>query len=196
MTSDNHRQQVTVVAQSFSREEQAHTAIQALKDAGFSGDDISVVAQDRNAASDMAESTGTKTAEGTGIGAMAGGTLGAMGGMLAGAGGLAIPGIGPLVAAGPLATTLAGGLTGGLIGALTGLGIPENEAQAYQERFDQGDFIVVVDSRGREQEARQILQGGGSGSVTGTGTNAQDTTSRQETGYHTTEGMDITGRPS
>ncbi len=166
MTSENDRQQGTVVAQSFSREEEAHTAIQALKDAGFSGDDISVVAQDRNAAADVAESTGTKAAEGTGIGAMTGGTLGAMGGMLAGLGTLAIPGIGPLVAAGPLATTLAGagagGLTGGLVGALTGLGIPENEAQAYQERFDQGDFIVVVDSRGREQEARQILQGGGS----------------------------------
>lgn len=151
-----------VIAQSFATEAEAEGAVRGLREAGFAGDDISVLARDPQDSERIATATGTEAPEGAAIGAAAGGLLGGAGGLLVGLGALAIPGIGPLVAAGPIAATLAGigigGATGGVIGALTGLGIPEEEAAAYEERFKMGDIIVAVDTRGREAEARRILQ--------------------------------------
>jgi hypothetical protein len=60
---------------------------------------------------------------------------------------LVIPGLG-LVIAGPIAAALAGGgagaVTGGIIGGLVGLGIPEPNAQAYQEALREGGVVLGV----------------------------------------------------
>lgn len=79
---------------------------------------------------------------------------------------LIIPGVGPFLAAGTVATTLAGAgigaAAGAIVGALTGLGIPEEDAKAYDERISQGDYLVILE--GTEEEinrAAPVLQNQG-----------------------------------
>jgi hypothetical protein len=52
-------------------------------------------------------------------------------------------------AATAIATTLSGGAlgaaAGGLAGALVGLGIPENRARVYNDHFNRGDDLVMID---------------------------------------------------
>ncbi len=66
-------------------------------------------------------------------------------GLLAGIGALAIPGLGPFIAAGPIMAALsgaaAGATAGGVVGGLVGLGIPEYEAKAYEDRIKRGDTL-------------------------------------------------------
>ncbi|OWA37838.1 hypothetical protein B9G55_07325 [Saccharibacillus sp. O16] len=137
----------------FENEREASRAIQHLQDQGFTSDEISVVAKDRNDLRAIDEETGTKAPEGLAAGAATGGVLGGVTGLLAGVGALAIPGIGPILAAGPLAATLAGlavgAGAGGLVGGLVGLGIPENEAKEYQDYLDRGNILVLVDEDSR-----------------------------------------------
>ena len=69
-------------------------------------------------------------------------------GLLAGVGALAIPGLGPSIAAGPIMAALSGAAAGatafGVVGALVGLGIPEYEAKAYEDRIKKGGYLVAV----------------------------------------------------
>ena len=176
MVFDRFRQEGGVVVQSFTTESDAEAAVRALQQAGFTSEQISIVARDEGRADQVAGDTGTETAEGAAIGAVTGWTLGGLAGMaavLAGASSLAIPGIG-LVIGGPLAVTLAGagaGATvGGLAGALSGMGISEDEARGYRERFEAGDILVVVTAGAREAEVRQILYGGTTYDDTGNST--------------------------
>ena len=164
MTFTNARRQGGLVIQAFARQADAEAAVRALLDAGFRQDDISIVAQERGRAQDVADDTGADVATGAGIGAATGGVLGALGGLLLGATALTIPGIG-IVVGGPLAVALAAGgtgaVTGGLAGALAGWGVSEEEARHYQERLEAGDILVVVAAGEREVEARRILGAGG-----------------------------------
>lgn len=145
----------------FDDRDDAQDAIEALRDAGFRADTISVLARDRDMAGTLAEDTGAQTAAGAATGALAGGLLGGVAGWLIGIGALAIPGVGPIVAAGPLAAALGGAAIGaaggGIIGALTGLGVPEDEARYYEEEFRQGGIVVTVQAAGRYDEAHDIL---------------------------------------
>jgi len=154
----------TVVAV-FDERDDAQDAINALRDAGFMADDISILARDRDTAGRLAEDTGTEAATGAATGALAGGLLGGVAGWLVGIGALAIPGIGPIIAAGPLAAAIGGAAigatTGGIIGALTGAGVPEDEARYYDTEFRQGGIVVTVQARGRYDEARSILRENG-----------------------------------
>jgi hypothetical protein len=150
-----------MVAAVFDDRDDAEDAVNALKDAGFRPEDISIVARDRSEAATMARDTGTEAGEGAATGAVAGGILGGLTGWLVGIGALAIPGVGPIVAAGPLAAALTGAAVGaaggGLIGALTGAGIPEEEAHWYDERVRAGSWLVTVNAHGRYEEALRIL---------------------------------------
>jgi hypothetical protein len=172
----------TVVAV-FDDRSDAQDAINALRDAGFMADDISILARDRDTAGRLAEDTGAEVAAGAATGALAGGLLGGVAGWLIGIGALAIPGVGPIIAAGPLAAALGGaalGATGGgIIGALTGVGVPEDEAQYYNDEFKRGGIVVTAQARGRYDEARAILrEHGGRDTETSTATYATwDTTS-------------------
>ncbi|CAM4028551.1 general stress protein [Saccharibacillus endophyticus] len=140
----------------FENEREASLAIQNLQDRGFTSDEISVVAKDRNDLRAIDEETGTKAPEGLAAGAATGGVLGGVTGLLAGVGALAIPGIGPILAAGPLAAAVTGMAVGagagGLVGGLVGLGIPENEAEEYQEYLNQGNILVLVDEDNRSRD--------------------------------------------
>lgn len=145
----------------FDDRDDAQDAINALRDAGFAAEDISVVARDRDTAGALAEETGTEAGAGAATGALAGGLLGGVAGWLVGIGALAIPGVGPIVAAGPIAAALGGAAIGaaggGIIGALTGAGVPEEEARYYDTEFQRGGILVTVMARGRYGEAMSIL---------------------------------------
>lgn len=148
----------------FDTYDHAASAVRALKDAGFSSADISLIAN--NVAGDVADDdmdAGEGAAAGAGVGAVAGGGAG----LLAGLGTLAIPGIGPVVAGGWLIATAVGavagaavgGVAGGLLGALANAGVPEEEAHVYAEGVRRGGTLVSVRADDvRADTASAILQ--------------------------------------
>jgi hypothetical protein len=179
----------TVVAVFHDRDD-AQDAINAMRDAGFRADDISILARDRDVSGQLADDTGTEAAAGAATGALAGGLLGGVAGWLVGIGALAIPGVGPIIAAGPIAAALGGAALGaaggGVIGALTGAGVPEDEARYYDEEFQRGGIVVTVQARGRYDEARRILhEYGGMDATRGTATFSSwsETSPRFRTAY-------------
>lgn len=160
----------TTIAGLFPNRGSAEEAIRALKNAGFSEDEIGVAMRDRTEQGELIEETGTKAAEGAATGAVSGGVLGGLVGLLIGVGALIIPGIGPVVAGGALASAfgVAGGTaaagagigaaTGGILGALVGMGIPEEEARYFESGLRTGGTLVTVRSGNRTAEAAEILE--------------------------------------
>ncbi|NDJ24593.1 histidine kinase [Nostoc sp. B(2019)] len=148
----------------FSHRRDAEAALTELRDAGFAMNNVSIIAKDANgqniAGVDTNTGAGNKAGEGAKTGAATGGVLGGLGGLLVGLGALAIPGVGPVIAGGAAATALAttvtggaiGAAAGGIVGGLVGLGIPEDRARVYSDRFQRGDYLVIVD--GTEAEIR------------------------------------------
>jgi uncharacterized protein (TIGR02271 family) len=145
----------------FHNQADAERAIERLKEAGFSENQIGVALKDRDRQQDLIEGTGTQAAEGAATGAIGGGVLGGVIGLLAGVGALAIPGVGPIIAGGTLASTLAGAgigaAAGGLLGALVGMGVPEEDAEHFDRGFRAGGTLVTVDAKDRADEARSCL---------------------------------------
>lgn len=148
----------------FSHRRDAEAALTELRDAGFAMNNVSIIAKDANgqniAGVETNTGAGNKAGEGAKTGAATGGVLGGLGGLLVGLGALAIPGVGPVIAGGAAATALAttvtggaiGAAAGGIVGGLVGLGIPEDRARVYSDRFQRGDYLVIVD--GTEAEIR------------------------------------------
>lgn len=132
----------------FDTYEHAASAVRAVKDAGISSADISIVANNVDGAVAGDDAAGEGAAAGAGVGAIAGGSTG----LLAGLGTLAIPGIGPVIAGGwllatavgALAGAAVGGAAGGLLGALANAGVPEAEAHVYAEGVKRGGTLVSV----------------------------------------------------
>ena len=145
----------------FHNQADAEQAIQRLKDADFSENQIGVAMRDRDRQQQLVEDTGTQVAEGAAAGALGGGILGGVLGLLTGVGALAIPGVGPIIAGGTLASTLAGAgigaAAGGLLGALVGMGIPEEDARHFDQGFRAGGTLVTVNAGTRAGEARECL---------------------------------------
>jgi len=142
----------------------AESAVDALVNARFANDDVSVLMADQQGSKDFAHEKQTKAPEGTTTGVAAGGTIGGTLGLLAGIGALAIPGVGPFIAAGPIMGALAGigvgGAVGGLVGALVGMGIPEYEAKRYEGRVKEGGVLLSVhcDTSDEITRAKDILK--------------------------------------
>jgi len=131
----------------------AHDVATDLITAGYSRNDISIVANDKNneyagyigdGFVDSGDNAGGDAAKGAGIGA----AIGGLGGLLVSLGALAIPGVGPVIAAGPLLAALTGAgvgaVTGGIVGALADLGIPDEEAHIYSEGLRRGNILVIA----------------------------------------------------
>jgi hypothetical protein len=125
----------------------AYAVANDLISAGYSRNDISVIASDaKNEYAPHVNTVDTTddVAKGAGIGA----ALGGLGGLLVGLGALAIPGVGPVIAAGPLLAALTGAgvgaVTGGIVGALVDLGIPDEEAHIYSEGLRRGHVLVIA----------------------------------------------------
>jgi hypothetical protein len=144
-------------------------ALTELRDAGFPMNQVSVIAKDTgNDVHDIAgANVGNKADEGAKTGAVTGATVGGLTGLLVGLGTLAIPGVGPVILAGEVATALATALTGsaigaaagGIVGGLAGLGIPEDQARIYSDRFNKGHYLVMVEGTDTEvNDAERILK--------------------------------------
>ncbi|WP_340007099.1 general stress protein [Paenibacillus sp. FSL K6-0276] len=147
----------------FAAEYEASRAIEELKRQGCRTEDISIIARNKEHADTLRDESGTQVPEGMATGAATGGLLGGVTGLLMGIGALAIPGIGPIIAVGPLTATLAGAAIGagssGLVGGLIGLGVPEAEAESYNNYVDVGHILVMVDVEGeqKEEEVKRIF---------------------------------------
>jgi hypothetical protein len=164
----------------FPHRRDAEAALRELRDAGFSMNQVSLIAKDDNgilpggrdnvvtpAERNSVVGVGNKADEGAKTGAVTGATVGGLTGLLVGLGTLAIPGVGPVILAGEVATALATALTGSAIGAATGgigggligLGIPEDNARVYSDRFNKGEYLVIVEGTDAElRRAEAILK--------------------------------------
>ena len=105
----------------FPSHSAAEAAVDRLRAAGFSNDDVSVLMADKQGSKDFAAEKNTKAPEGTTAGVLGGGTLG---GTLGPSGRHSEPsrflGVGPLIAAGPIMGALAGLGIGGAVGGSGG----------------------------------------------------------------------------
>lgn len=130
----------------------AYAVANDLISAGYSRNEISVIASDpKNEYSPYVDTGVTEsvdTADDVAKGAGLGAAIGGLGGLLVGLGALAIPGVGPVIAAGPLLAALTGAgvgaVTGGIVGALIDLGIPDEEAHIYSEGLRRGHVLVIA----------------------------------------------------
>ncbi len=123
----------------FHDSEQARHAIDELKSAGYSENEIGFLV--RASATRSEDDTMSSAATGAIEGGVIGGVLGATAALL-------IPGFGPAIAGGILLATFGvagvGALAGGIIGALISIGVPEEEAHHYQHELKKGRTIVTV----------------------------------------------------
>ena len=160
-----------IVAGLFSDVREAKNAVTDLKAVGFTDKEIGLAMQNRTEAAEPTETvTETRSAEEAATGAVGGGILGGLTGLLVAAGVVVVPGIGPLLAGGALASALGitgasvaagaglGAAAGGLVGGLVGLDIPEADARRFEAGIRSGRVLVLVNTRGRTEEAMAILQ--------------------------------------
>ena len=165
----------TAVFGIYPHQTSVENGVDALKAAGFSNNDISVLFPQNEGTKDFAHEKSTKAPEGASTGAGTGALLGGGLGWLAGIGALAIPGVGPFIAAGPIMAALAGagvgGAVGGLAGALVGMGIPEYEAKRYEGRVKNGGILLSVhsDHSDETKRAKEILERTGAQDISSTG---------------------------
>jgi hypothetical protein len=142
----------------YLKRSEMDSAVAALRDAGFSTSEISVLLPEDVGSEKLVTEKATKAPEGAAYGAGSGAAVGGALGWLVGVGALAIPGIGPLVAAGPLLAALAGvgvgGALGGFTGVLIGAGIPEDEAKKYEGRLLKGGILLAVHCETSEEITR------------------------------------------
>lgn len=144
----------------FADPRQAEQAFHELRQAGFRDDQLGFIVRDRAALSGEEAKERAVTEEETtpATGAVVGGVLGGVAGAAAA---LLIPGLGPAIAGGILSTVggaALGAATGGLIVMLTHMGVPEEEAQSYNQAFQAGRIIVIVQTDERPWEAFNILK--------------------------------------
>ncbi len=143
----------------FHSHAEAQKAVNDLKDAGFTEDQIGIASQDIDGTY-QEQTQGTMASEGATAGALGGLGAGALWGLGIVAG--VLPAIGPVIAGGALAAIAASAAgtaaAGGLIGALVGLGIPEDEAEYYENEFNSGRTVVTVKAgEGKFAKASKIL---------------------------------------
>ena len=152
----------TTIVGVFADRNQAHQALTELRRAGFSDDQLGLMASGESDYSTTATdpSDTNYAAEGGAAGLAAGAGIGALWGLGIAAG--VLPAIGPAIAGGTLAAILssaaAGAATAGLAGTLIGLGIPREEAEYYENELKAGRIIVTVHPEGRSAEALAIIR--------------------------------------
>lgn len=136
----------------------AESLVERLQAQGFAASEISVLLPGASDTDDLNHVNSTKAFEGVAAGATAGGIAGGALGLLAGIGALAIPGVGPFVAGGSFIAALSGATlgatTGGIVGGLIGLGIPEVEAQRYEEKLKNGNCLISAQADNSDQIER------------------------------------------
>jgi len=153
-------QKCTLVALFDSRDD-AELAIDELRTAGFTDDQIGFAIRGQEAVRGgmITDAQGTKDRRGALAGMATGGVVG---GALAAAASMLLPGVGPVIASGILMAAIggaaAGTAVGGILGAMIGLGVSEDEAKYFDQMFQSGRAIVAVKpGPGTATGAAQIL---------------------------------------
>ena len=138
----------------FPTRQDAESALIELRDAGFNMDRISAIAQNPHDNEYLADvevkSSSQRAKDGAETGAIMGATTGGVLGLIGSLSILAIPGIGvatevAVLLGNALLGSGIGAAGGSLVGALIGWGIPEEEAEYYNELLTQGSYIVLVE---------------------------------------------------
>ena len=131
-----------------------HTAqrvLEALLEAGFSGDDICLIVKDTQSA---AEAEPFSPADGAGFGALVG--------ALVGIGSALVPSIGPLIGSGPLAVAVTAGV-GAAAGALTGgltvnlFDLDSGAAETHDSLPGSGTLVSVTSNEDWLEWAQRIM---------------------------------------
>lgn len=162
MTDNNLKRAVGT----FPTRKDAEVALIDLRDAGFDMDRISAIAEnppDGDLADAEVKSSAERAKEGAETGAVMGAATGGMLGLIGSLSVLAIPGVGIATEAAVLLGNAflgsgIGAAGGSVAGALIGWGIPEEQAEYYEDLLSQGSYIVLVE--GTEAEingAKAIL---------------------------------------
>jgi hypothetical protein len=141
----------------------AEAAIDELCHAGFAKDEIGLACHGERLHEAETKTGHTEEVAATGAeaGAIAGGIAGALAGVAAA---VTIPGLGPVIAAGLLlgfGGAAAGAALGTFAGPFIALGLSKETAQRYEDEFRRGRTLVVVRSKGRQDEAASILESHG-----------------------------------
>ncbi|MDX1663938.1 MAG: hypothetical protein R3272_09100 [Candidatus Promineifilaceae bacterium] len=158
----------------FLERDDARQALAGLDAAGYSAEEIGVLARQEAVEALLDEEPAENAAESAGIGALGGGALGGLIGLLAGASALVLPGLGPALAGGIWATVLGttaagagiGAAYGGFVGALVGFGVAEEQTHIYEEGIERGGILLLVrgtDQKRLEAAAEILASAGGSG---------------------------------
>jgi hypothetical protein len=157
MTTEPSGPEVVVAA--FADPLEARQCVEDLRAAGFSEEEIGLVAPDDDLdREEVAEHL--MVAEGSVVGAVAGAGLGSLWGMAIAAGFLPM---GPIIVGGGLLASLlvtaaTGAALGSLAGALVGLGVPEETAAHFEQKLHEGHVVVTVKAHGRSPQALAILK--------------------------------------
>jgi hypothetical protein len=141
----------------FTNHRNVKQALVELKSKGFPMQKISVIAKPSD--NDDLDSLGVQQilitrAAAAQVGALLGSIrLGALA-LIVGLSSLLIPGIGSALAVESILATFFGSgvaaSAGGLYGALQGWLVPEEQARIYNDRFNQGDYLIVMEARENE----------------------------------------------
>ena len=158
---------MTTVVGLFKEIKDANQAVEALRQHGLGGTEVSVLAR-----KEVLDSLGLDSKEkdnevamGTVAGAASGATFGTFAGLFLGLSAIALPGVGPVLSVGALATILGstvlgagvGAAAGGLLlGALVKMGVPEDQAHLYSEGVRRGGILVAVQTD--QEHTPQVAQ--------------------------------------
>jgi hypothetical protein len=144
----------------------ADRIVHDLKEAGYSGAELSVLFLDGSAGDGRASASKSHAA----VGVLAVRSACEIRGVLAWIAGirpLVIPGVGPLIAAGPVAAALGSATLGGIAGGLTDFDVPQVEAMRYESRIKDGAILISVHSENPEKsdQARGIFTENGAENI-------------------------------
>lgn len=152
----------------FDDDSLTEKAINALYDAGFTVEQVSLVAQGTGASDEIpSEAEADRAAGGAGRGIAIGGISGGVLSALLGLGALAVPGVGPVITAGWVGSVIggaaAGAALGGWIGSMARLNVPEDLAHQYAKQLSEGNCMVMVlaEKGNRESVAESALADAG-----------------------------------
>ncbi len=149
----------TIMFGLFDEPNNADNTVIELENKGFTSNDISVITKDSpDRIKKIEHSKAAPVADAAVSGATVVGAIGGLTGLLAGLGVLTIPGLGAILIGGPLAAALGltgaaatavsgaatGALAGGLVGALGQLGLPDDQAQIYEDRLKSGSILIAA----------------------------------------------------
>ncbi len=133
----------------YENEQQAAKVVEDLKGKGYKTEEISIIAKNKEARSDITQEVKPSTKDGAIAGAATGAAIG-LAGIIAGLSTVLIPGFGAVLAAGPILTTIGGAVVGassgagGLKHALMEIGVSDDEAERYSKDAQDGKILVFL----------------------------------------------------